>query len=180
VCLCVQSIPVFFAVVFICLFVPQHISVGPPASALSQPPGSTQHRAHITQHTRNNRCISFFVLSKHVLCFSSVCLRCLSKDCARCVISKTNRLNEEEDDHVTAESSYLKMKSRCAMMAAELEKACLRLQLTEQIKNDGDAHLEQALKALQDKHRIKEELASELELVRCCEEHDCRKYKIEK
>ena len=84
-----------------------------------------------------------------------------------CNCKKRKRLNEVEEDHVTAESSYQKLLSRCAMMAAELEQVRLRLQLTEQIKNDVDAHLEQALKALQDTHRIKEELASELELVRC-------------
>jgi hypothetical protein len=51
-------------------------------------------------------------------------------------------------------------------MTVELEQVSLRLHLTEQGKQDVDAHLELALKALQDTHRMKEELASELELVR--------------
>ncbi len=65
---------------------------------------------------------------------------------AMCNFKKRKRFNEEEDGPVTAESSYLKMKSRCAKMAAELEQVSLRLHLTEQQKKDVDAHLEQALK----------------------------------
>ena len=83
-----------------------------------------------------------------------------------CNFNKRKRNNEEEDDPVKAGSSYLKLKSRCAKMAAEMEEVSLRLHLTEQRKKDVDAYLEQALKALQDTNRMKEELASELELVR--------------
>ena len=83
-----------------------------------------------------------------------------------CNFQKRKRYNEEEDDPVKGESSYLKMKSRSAKMASELEQVSLTLHLTEQQEKDANAHLEQALKALQDTHRMKEELASELELVR--------------
>ena len=83
-----------------------------------------------------------------------------------CNFNKRKRNNEEEDDPVKAESSYLKLKSRCAKMAAEMEEVSLRLHLTEQRKKEVEAYLEIALKALQDTHRMKEELASELELVR--------------
>jgi hypothetical protein len=51
-------------------------------------------------------------------------------------------------------------------MAAELEQVSFRLHLTEQRKKDVDAHVEQALKALQETQRMKAELASELESVR--------------
>ncbi len=52
-----------------------------------------------------------------------VCVSVTSKGglCAMCNCKKRKRLNEEEEDHVTAESSYQKLLSRCAMMAAELE-----------------------------------------------------------
>ena len=64
-----------------------------------------------------------------------------------CDFKKRKRDNEGEDDPVKAESSYLKLRSRCGQMTVELEQVSLRLHLTEQGKQDVDAHLEQALKA---------------------------------
>jgi hypothetical protein len=84
----------------------------------------------------------FFSFSKHVLWVSSICLRCWSSFygvclcdveglCAMSNFKKRKRLNEVEHYPVKAESSYFKVKSRCAKMAAELEQVSLRLHLTE-------------------------------------------------
>ena len=87
-----------------------------------------------------------------------------------CDFKKRKRYNEEEDDPIKGESLYLRLRSRCGQMNVELKQVSLTLHLTEQREKDANAHLEQALKALQDTHRMKEELASELEVVRT--QHD--------
>ena len=57
-----------------------------------------------------------------------------------CKFPKRKRYNEEQDAPVKGESSYLKMKSRSAKMASELEQVSLTLHLTEQREKDANAH----------------------------------------
>ncbi len=54
-----------------------------------------------------------------------------------CNFQKRKRYNEEEDVPVKGQSSYLKMKSRSAKMACELEQVSLTLHQTERTAREG-------------------------------------------